>query len=81
MAVRNIDIYGPLTLDGITLAMNGAADGYFVEGSDFSLFDATEQTSMNSPNCAWDKDNGGSIKALTSLVWFRRFSLASLIVS
>ena len=69
MAVRNIDIYGPLTLDGITLAMNGAADGYFVEGSDFSLFDATEQTwtmvgdvvdaNGASPNCAWDKDNGG----------------------
>ena len=69
MAVRNIDIYGPLTLDGITLAMNGAADGYFVEGSDFSIFDATEQTwtmvgdvvdaNGASPNCAWDKDNGG----------------------
>ena len=68
-AVRNIDIYGPLTLDGITLAMNGAADGYFVEGSDFSRFDATEQTwnmvgdvvdaNGASPNCAWDKDNGG----------------------
>ena len=67
--MRNIDIYGPLTLDGITLAMNGAADGYFVEGSDFSLFDAAEQTwnmvgdvvdaNGASPNCAWDKDNGG----------------------
>ena len=69
LAVRNIDIYAPMTLDGITTAMNGAVDGYFVEGSDFSQFDATEQTwnmvgdvvdaNGASPNCAWDKDNGG----------------------
>ena len=43
MAVRNIDIYGPLTLDGITLAMNGQLTATSLK-VDFSLFDATEQT-------------------------------------
>ncbi len=47
----------------------GASDGYFVEGSDFSQFDATNQAWVQvgdlvdanglSPNCRWDKDNGG----------------------
>ena len=69
LAVRSIDIYSPLHLDGINAQLNGAADGYFIEGSDFSLFDAGEQTwnivgeivdvNGKSSNCAWDKDNGG----------------------
>ena len=69
LAVRSIDIYSPLHLDGINAQLNGAADGYFIEGSDFSRFDANAQTwniigdivDVNglSTNCAWDKDNGG----------------------
>ncbi|MEE3257456.1 MAG: ABC transporter substrate-binding protein [Actinomycetota bacterium] len=69
LAVRNIAIYHPQIMDGITTGLNGAADGYFVEGSDFSQFDATEQTwnqvgdildlDGGTPNCKWDKDNGG----------------------
>ncbi|WP_420438838.1 ABC transporter substrate-binding protein [Candidatus Poriferisodalis sp.] len=69
LAVRAIDIYSPLHLDGISAQLNGSADGYFIEGSDFSLFDADAQTwdiigeivDVNglSSNCAWDKDNGG----------------------
>ncbi len=69
LAVRAIDIYSPLHLDGINAQLNGSADGYFIEGSDFSLFDANEQTwnivgeivdvNGKSSNCAWDKDNGG----------------------
>ena len=69
LAVRSINIYSPLHLDGINAQLNGAADAYFIEGSDFSLFDADAQTwnivgaivdvNGKSTNCAWDKDNGG----------------------
>ncbi|WP_419914318.1 ABC transporter substrate-binding protein [Candidatus Poriferisodalis sp.] len=69
LAARSLDIYHPLLLDGISFAADGAVDGYYVEGSDFSQYDATEQTwnivgdivdvNGGSPNCAWDKDNGG----------------------
>jgi len=69
LAVRNISIYSPMHLDGVTTELNGAVDGFYIEGSDFSRFDATEQTwnmvgdvvdaNGMSPNCAWDKDNGG----------------------
>ncbi|HCB36916.1 MAG TPA: hypothetical protein DEP66_01505 [Acidimicrobiaceae bacterium] len=69
LAVRAIDIYHPLYFDGMSFSMNGNADSYPVEGSDFSQFDAGEQTwriigeivDVNgaSANCAWDKDEGG----------------------
>jgi len=69
LAVRSIDIYHPMILDGITTQFNGNADAYFVEGSQFSRFDATGQTwdiigdvvdvNGRSSNCAWDKDDGG----------------------
>ena len=69
LAVRAIDMYHPQALDGINAQLNGAADAYFIEGSDFSKFDAGAQTwniigeivDVNglSTNCAWDKDNGG----------------------
>ncbi len=69
LAVRSLNIYHPQFLDGISFAANGAEDSYFVEGSDFSQFDADAQSwnivgdivdvNGGSPNCAWDKDNGG----------------------
>ena len=69
LAVRALDIYSPLHLDGINAQFNGAVDGYFIEGSDFSQFDAGAQTwnivgeivdvNGKSTNCVWDKDNGG----------------------
>ncbi len=69
LAARSLDIYHPLLLDGINFAADGAVDGYYIEGSDFSQYDAGEQTwdivgdivdvNGGSPNCAWDKDNGG----------------------
>ena len=69
LAARSLDIYHPLLLDGINFAADGAVDGYYIEGSDFSQYDAAEQTwdivgdivdvNGGSPNCAWDKDNGG----------------------
>ena len=69
LAARSIDIYHPLMMDGVAYELNGAADAFAVEGSDFSQFDATAQTwnqvgdivdgNGNSPNCEWDKENGG----------------------
>ena len=69
LAARSIDIYHPLMMDGVAYELNGAADAFAIEGSDFSQFDATAQTwnqvgdivdgNGNSPNCAWDKENGG----------------------
>ena len=69
LAVRSLSIVHPLLLDGISFGANGTEDAYFIEGSDFSLFDADAQSwtivgdivdvNGGSPNCAWDKDNGG----------------------
>ncbi|WP_419840875.1 ABC transporter substrate-binding protein [Candidatus Poriferisodalis sp.] len=69
LAVRSLSIYHPLMLDGIETELNGAQDAYFVEGSDFSQFDATAQSwniigdvvdvNGSSSNCAWGKDEEG----------------------
>ena len=69
LAQRNFRIYHPMTMDGIVNEMYGAKDAYFVEGSDFSQFDAVAQTwnqvgdivdaNGGTANCAWDKANGG----------------------
>ena len=68
LAVRAIDIHHPIFLDGITFAMNGNADAFPIEGTDFSQYDSSTHSwivsnviDVNgaSGNCAWDKDNGG----------------------
>ena len=69
LAARNLHIWHPLMMDGITYALDGAADAYAIEGSDFSRFDAEAQTwnqvgdlvdaNGGTPPCAWDKANGG----------------------
>ncbi len=69
LAVRSTEIYHPMLLDGISFSANGVEDSYFVEGSDYSRFDADAQSwniigdivdaNGASPNCAWDKDRGG----------------------
>ena len=68
LAVRSLSIYHPMILDGIITQFNGNTDAYFAEGSDFSQFDATQQTwnqvgtvvdvDGQTPNCAWDKHDG-----------------------
>ena len=55
-----------LMMDGITYALDGAADAYAIEGSDFGQFDAEAQTwnqigdlvdaNGGTPPCAWDKE-------------------------
>ena len=69
LAARNLAIYHPQIMDGINTGLSGATDAYFVEGSDFSRFDAEGQTwnqvgeildlNGGTPNCKWDKDQGG----------------------
>ena len=69
LALRTFSGKHPKLLDGIEFGAWGASDGYFVEGSDFSQFNATDQAWVQvgdlvdanglSPNCRWDKDNGG----------------------
>ena len=69
LALRSMSLSHPLLYDGVTFAVNGNEDSYFTEGSDISQFDfATKSWNIvgnlvdlngSSPNCAWDKDNGG----------------------
>jgi len=69
LALRTFSGHHPKLQEGIEFGAWGASDGYFVEGSDFSQFDATNQAWVQvgdlvdanglSPNCRWDKDNGG----------------------
>jgi branched-chain amino acid transport system substrate-binding protein len=69
LALRSLSVKHPMLLDGITFAVDGNADAYYIEGSDISQFDyATKSWTQvgdlvdlngSSPNCAWDKDNGG----------------------
>jgi branched-chain amino acid transport system substrate-binding protein len=63
LALRGMDVRHPLTLDGISFAVNGAEDAYFIEGSDFSVYDAANASWLSdppvdlngsSPNCEWD---------------------------
>jgi ABC-type branched-subunit amino acid transport system substrate-binding protein len=68
LSVRAIDIHHPIFLDGITFAMNGNADAFPIEGTDFSQYDSSTHSwivsnviDVNgaSGNCVWDKDDGG----------------------
>ena len=69
LALRNFKIFHPGLLEGLTTELSGAADAYFIEGSEYSQFDADAQTWVQigevvdangaTPNCVWDKENGG----------------------
>ncbi len=69
LALRNFKIYHPGLLDGLVTELKGNSDAYFVEGSEYSQFDAENQTWVmvgdvvdangGTPNCRWDKANGG----------------------
>jgi branched-chain amino acid transport system substrate-binding protein len=63
LAIRSLDVNHPQLIEGVTFAMNGNEDSYFVEGSDFSVYDAEAETWIqeggivdlngSSPNCTW----------------------------
>jgi branched-chain amino acid transport system substrate-binding protein len=69
LALRSLSVKHPMLLEGITFATDGTNDSYYVEGSDISQFDFANKTWIqvgnlvdlngSSPNCSWDKDNGG----------------------
>ena len=60
----------PVHLKGITVAMNGNDDAYFLEGSDVSIWDSAAQTWVvqdildangKTPNCQWDTETNGCL--------------------
>ena len=63
LAQRTMDLDHPILLDGIRFSMNGAADSYPVEGSNFGVYDAANQVWVedspvidvdgSTPNCVW----------------------------
>jgi ABC-type branched-subunit amino acid transport system substrate-binding protein len=66
LAQRAMDVSHPSTLDGISFAVNGAEDGYYIEGSEFATYDAANESWItdgaavdlngSSPNCSWGDD-------------------------
>ena len=63
LAQRAMDVVHPLTLEGITFSVNGDQDAYYIEGSEFSQYDAANESwtqlggavdlNGSSPNCEW----------------------------
>ncbi|MEM7274725.1 MAG: ABC transporter substrate-binding protein [Actinomycetota bacterium] len=63
LAIRSLDLIHPMFLDGIPFSFDGADDGFAIEGSEISRFDAATQTwrpigpviDLNglSPSCSW----------------------------
>ena len=66
LALRAMDVVHPLTLDGISFSVDGAADAYYIEGSEFSIYDAANESWIqdgdavdlngSSPNCSWSDE-------------------------
>ncbi len=63
LAQRTMDLDHPILLDGIRFSMDGAADSFPVEGSNFGVYDAASQVWIedspiidvdgSTPNCSW----------------------------
>lgn len=68
LASRGIKLNHPHLVDGVAFEVNGNEDSYFIEGSEFSIFDAESETWIqeggivdlngSSPNCTWDSAEG-----------------------
>lgn len=66
LAQRSLDANHPSLMNGIKFRMDGNNDAYFVEGSDFSRFDAAQATWVqeggiidldgSSPTCTWTSE-------------------------
>lgn len=63
LAVRAMDLVHPLALDGVSFAVDGNDDAFFIEGTDYSRFDAAAGTWAQlevvdanglTPTCPWD---------------------------
>lgn len=63
LAIRSMEMSNPITLEGISFAVNGAEDSYFIEGTDFAKYDAASESWIQeggvvdlngqSDNCVW----------------------------
>lgn len=63
LANRSVSLNHPQLIDGVSFEVDGIADSYFVEGSEFGVFDAANETWVqeggivdlngSSPNCTW----------------------------
>ena len=66
LALRSMDLVHPITLEGISFSVNGAEDAYYIEGSEFSQYDAANESwtqlgaavdlNGSSANCSWSED-------------------------
>ncbi|MCP5030029.1 MAG: ABC transporter substrate-binding protein [Actinomycetia bacterium] len=66
LAVRSFNGPNPTLLEGVNFGMNGTEDAYFIEGSEFSRYNAADQSWVqeggivdlngSSPNCSWGDD-------------------------
>ena len=66
LAIRAMELNHPALIDGVTFGAEGNSDAYFIEGSDFSVYDAAGATWIqegavvdlngSSPNCAWSDE-------------------------
>jgi branched-chain amino acid transport system substrate-binding protein len=69
LAMRSLDLDHPQLIDGVKFRVDGTNDAYYVEGSDFSRFDAANETWVQlggivdidgtSGTCAWRTDGSG----------------------
>ncbi|MFV0525886.1 MAG: hypothetical protein ACK5RL_15470, partial [Acidimicrobiales bacterium] len=69
LALHTLNLHHPGLLPGVSFAVNGADDAYFIEGSDFSKYDAAAQSWVSegevidlngsSANCAWNGSSCG----------------------
>jgi branched-chain amino acid transport system substrate-binding protein len=63
LALRGLSLNHPMTLDGISFAVNGSEDSYYIEGSDIAIYDSATGTweqegpavdlNGSSSNCVW----------------------------
>ena len=66
LAIRSMNMSNPIRWTGITFAVNGNDDAYFIEGSDFAKYDAATSHGCKmaasidlngqSSNCSWTDD-------------------------
>lgn len=66
LALRTLQGNAPFLIDGVSFGMDGNDDAYFIEGSDFSIYDAANESWVtegaivdlngSSPNCTWGAD-------------------------
>jgi branched-chain amino acid transport system substrate-binding protein len=69
LALRAADLDHPMLLDGVRFVTEGNSDAYFIEGAEYSRYDATAgawfqegpavDLNGSSPNCPWDSDGCG----------------------